>query len=182
MPKWSNNQPKVAAVFAVFKMENLAQVVAIVAVLLFGSGCGAARGAAGAFAIEVKQGCEVVVPTQCQGGVRKFTVDADGNWIVEFREPGQSYSGKLDESDRGKLRSVVGQLFATRAKNGTECSPRPSPPETPEMVSIKRSDAQIVLYGWAGKVDTLCGRPGSAAFRVVAFADRIMRKALSRRP
>lgn len=131
------------------------------------------------FVIDVEQGCELVSPAQCQGGVRKFSIDEEGAWTVEFREAGQSYSGRLDENEIARLRSAVEKFFAKDNQRARTCVPRPTPPETPERVSIKRRTLGIVLHGSAGKLDPLCGRPGSAADKIFSLADQIMRKVLS---
>jgi hypothetical protein len=175
-------QSMVAIFTFLFKLRRLLQVVGIpVALVLFAWPPPDVVGQAlEAFVIDVEQGCELVSPAQCQGGVRKFSIDGTGVWTVEFREPGQSYSGQLQGNDMTALRLAVEQLFAKGDPRARTCAPRPTPPETPETVSIKRPDLEIVLHGSGGKLDPLCGRPGSAADQIFSLADRIMRKVLSK--
>ena len=132
------------------------------------------------FLIEVEQGCELVVPARCQGGVRKFSVDGDGVWKIDLIA-GEPYSGRLADSDRTHLRLAVEALLSRRGRPAAACAPRPTPPETPERISIRRGTLQTVLHGSAGRIDPLCGRPGSAADRVFSLADSAMREALSTR-
>jgi hypothetical protein len=175
-------QPMVAPPIINFKLSRLRSTfcAALASATLAWSIRNAASEMPQSFHIEIEQGCELVVPTRCQGGVRKFNIDEDGVWTIDALAA-EPYSGRLAVSERARLRSAVEALQLRTYQTATACAPRPTPPQTPERISISRGTLQTVLHGSAGRIDPLCGRPGSAADEVFSLADSVMRKVLSTR-
>jgi hypothetical protein len=132
-----------------------------------------------AFQIDIVQDCEVVVPASCNGGVQQFTISGDGTWRATLRDASPARQGNLDRARLNELQSAVQQIAFAGTRQHDQCKPRPLPPQTLETISLQLAGSTIKLYGSGGKIDPICGAPGSPAARLFSAADGVMREVLS---